>query len=115
MRVEGANAYIANAHPVCLHDCIFLVCGTCGEATHIDDDTLSETVRTIARNNGFIPERPVMEVLGRCAKCACDRPSLLPVRHWSPKSLHDREECPKCQRSSQIGRASCRERVCQYV
>jgi len=70
MRVESANAYIANAHPGCVHDCIFLVCGTCGEATHIDDDTLSETVRTIARNNGFIPERPVMEVLGRCAKCA---------------------------------------------
>src|SRR3546814_188597 len=70
MRVESANAYIANAHPGCLHDCIFLVCGTCGQATHIDDDTLSETVRTIARNNGFIPERPVMEVLGRCAKCA---------------------------------------------
>src|SRR3546814_1937284 len=32
--------------------------------------------------------------------CSSDRPSLLPVRHWSPKSLHDREECPKCQRSS---------------
>ncbi|OYW84572.1 MAG: transcriptional repressor, partial [Sphingobium sp. 32-64-5] len=25
-RVESANAYIANAHPGCLHDCIFLVC-----------------------------------------------------------------------------------------
>src|SRR3546814_15819562 len=74
MRVESANAYIANAHPGCLHDFIFLVCGTCGQATHIDDDTLSETVRTIARNNGFIPERPVMEVLGRCAQCA-DRKS----------------------------------------
>ena len=24
-RVESANAYIANAHPDCLHDCIFLV------------------------------------------------------------------------------------------
>src|SRR5690606_26132671 len=66
MRVESANAYIANAHPGCDHDCIFLVCGTCGEATHIDDDTLSETVRTIASNNGFTPERPDMQVLGRC-------------------------------------------------
>ena len=25
-RVESANAYIANAHPDCLHDCIFLIC-----------------------------------------------------------------------------------------
>src|SRR3546814_14333722 len=43
MRVESANAYIANAHPGCVHDCIFLVCGTCGDATPIDDDTLSES------------------------------------------------------------------------
>ncbi|MCF8709461.1 Fur family transcriptional regulator [Rhizorhapis sp. SPR117] len=70
MRVESANAYIANAHPGCVHDCIFLVCETCGEATHIDDDTLSQGVRKVAQSHGFVPERPVMEVLGRCAKCA---------------------------------------------
>ena len=70
MRVESANAYIANAHPGCVHDCIFLVCGKCGEATHIDDDSLSDGVRKMARDHGFQPERPVMEVLGLCAKCA---------------------------------------------
>ncbi len=37
-RVESANAYIANQHPACLHDCIFLICDTCGQAVHIDDD-----------------------------------------------------------------------------
>src|SRR5215470_10349611 len=31
-RVESANAYMANTHPDCLHDCIFLVCDTCGQA-----------------------------------------------------------------------------------
>ena len=30
MRVESKNAYIANAHPDCQHDCIFLVCDDCG-------------------------------------------------------------------------------------
>ena len=35
-RVESANAFIANAHPGCMHDCIFLVCKSCGEATHIE-------------------------------------------------------------------------------
>lgn len=70
MRVESANAYIANAHPGCVHDCIFLVCGQCGEATHVDDDRLSQGVRSVALSHGFTPERPVMEVLGRCAKCA---------------------------------------------
>lgn len=68
-RVESANAYIANAHPGCVHDCIFLVCGQCGEATHIDDDALTSTVRKMARDHGFAPQRPIMEVLGLCAKC----------------------------------------------
>ena len=44
-RVESANAYVANAHPDCLHDCIFLICDTCGQTVHIDDDTLSGGVR----------------------------------------------------------------------
>ena len=69
-RVESANAYIVNAHPGCLHDCIFLVCRTCGEATHIDDDALTGQVRHIAAHEGFRADRPVIEVLGICGKCA---------------------------------------------
>lgn len=69
MRVESANAYIANAHPDCLHDCIFLVCDACGQATHIDDDTLTSSVRTAAKKAGFNPVRPVIEVRGTCGDC----------------------------------------------
>lgn len=69
-RVESANAYVVNAHPGCLHDCIFLVCKSCGEATHIDDDKLTGQVRHVAMNEGFITERPIIELLGTCAKCA---------------------------------------------
>ncbi|MFA5969817.1 MAG: transcriptional repressor [Sphingomonas sp.] len=68
-RVESANAYIANAHPDCMHDCIFLVCDNCGQTTHIDDDKLTEGVRSAARAAGFTPERPVIEVRGKCADC----------------------------------------------
>lgn len=68
-RVESSNAYVANAHPECLHDCIFLVCDQCGDTTHIDDDKLSDAVRQAARKTGFAPERPVLEVRGRCASC----------------------------------------------
>ena len=41
-RVESANAYIANQHPECLHDCIFLICDNCGQTVHIDDDACRE-------------------------------------------------------------------------
>jgi Fur family zinc uptake transcriptional regulator len=68
-RVESANAYIANDHPDCLHDCIFLICDTCGQTTHIDNDRLSGGVREAAKQAGFAPDRPVIEVRGRCGNC----------------------------------------------
>jgi Fur family transcriptional regulator, zinc uptake regulator len=68
-RVESANAYIANDHPDCLHDCIFLICDTCGQATHIDDDRITGGVRAAAKAAGFAAERPVIEVRGTCEDC----------------------------------------------
>jgi Fur family transcriptional regulator, zinc uptake regulator len=68
-RVESANAYVANQHPGCLHDCIFLICDTCGQAVHIDDDTLTKGVRDAAKGAGFRAPRPVIEVRGTCGDC----------------------------------------------
>ncbi|MFC4291266.1 Fur family transcriptional regulator [Sphingorhabdus arenilitoris] len=68
-RVESANAYIANSHPGCLHDCIFLICDNCGNATHLDNDKLSQSVRDAAGEAGFANVRPVIEVRGTCADC----------------------------------------------
>ena len=68
-RVESANAYIANAHPDCLHDCIFLICDNCGQAVHIDDDSLTKGVRAAAKDAGFSAPRPVIEVRGTCGDC----------------------------------------------
>lgn len=72
-RVESANAYVANQHPACLHDCIFLICDTCGQAIHIDDDKLTSAVRTAAADAGFSAPRPVIEVRGTCGDCERDR------------------------------------------
>ena len=68
-RVESANAYLANDHPDCLHDCIFLICDNCGQTKHIDNDALTGSVRAAANAAGFAPERPVIEVRGRCGDC----------------------------------------------
>ena len=70
MRVESANAYLANSHPGCEHDCIFLVCDACGSSTHVDDDEMSRIVRAIAASQSFKPERPVIEIRGFCKNCA---------------------------------------------
>lgn len=70
LRVESANAYLANSHPGCAHDCIFLVCDECGEAIHIDHDEVSRDVRSLASGAGFTTRRPVIEVRGLCSACA---------------------------------------------
>jgi Fur family zinc uptake transcriptional regulator len=68
-RVESANAYIANSHPGCRHDCIFLICDSCGKTEHIDDDRLTGALVEAARAAGFADVRPVVELRGFCADC----------------------------------------------
>ena len=71
-RVESSNAYVANQHPDCLHDCIFLICDNCGQAVHIDDDSVSGGIREAAAGAGFSAKRPVIEVRGTCGDCGDD-------------------------------------------
>jgi len=71
-RIESANAYVANSHPGCRHDCIFLICDSCGKAVHIDDDALTGALIGAARGAGFADVRPVVELRGHCAACSTD-------------------------------------------
>ena len=69
-RIESANAYLANSHPGCRHDCIFLICDTCGHAIHLDDDRLTGALRAAGQGAGFADVRPVVELRGLCDACA---------------------------------------------
>lgn len=70
LRVESANAFLANTHPGCEHDCVFLVCDECGDTSHVDDDEVSRAVRSLATARNFKAERPVLEIRGICEACA---------------------------------------------
>lgn len=70
LRVESSNAFLANSHPGCEHDCVFLVCDECGETTHVDDEEVSRSVRKLAESKKFKVERPVLEIRGFCRMCA---------------------------------------------
>jgi Fur family zinc uptake transcriptional regulator len=69
VRVESANAFLANAHPGSMHDCVFLVCDACGQADHVDDKEVSRALRKVAATRSFRAERPVLEIRGRCSDC----------------------------------------------
>ncbi|MCJ2188836.1 Fur family transcriptional regulator [Novosphingobium beihaiensis] len=70
LRVESRNAFLVNVHPGCVHDCMFLICERCGKTEHMDDDRATRSVREAAGRNGFVPSRPIIEVLGLCRDCA---------------------------------------------
>jgi Fur family zinc uptake transcriptional regulator len=69
-RIESANAYVANSHPGCRHDCIFLICDGCSATVHLDDDRLTGALVGAARDSGFADVRPVVELRGLCAACS---------------------------------------------
>ena len=69
-RIESANAYLVNSHPGCHHDCIFLICDDCGQASHIDDDRLTAGLHEAARGEGFAEVSTVVELRGTCGSCA---------------------------------------------
>ncbi len=68
-RIESSNAYIANTHPGCLHDCIFMICDKCGQTTHFDDDRITGALRNAGEKKGFSEVRPVVELRGLCDAC----------------------------------------------
>lgn len=70
LRIESSNAYVANPHPGCVHDCIFLICNSCGKTTHVDNDLVARGVRKTAIGEGFSADRTIIEVRGTCDQCS---------------------------------------------
>lgn len=69
VKIESANAFLANAHPGEEHDCVFLVCDNCGGASHVDSAEVGESLRNIAASKKFRAQRPVLEIRGTCDDC----------------------------------------------
>lgn len=69
VKIESANAFIANSHPGEDHDCVFLVCDSCGGASHVDSAEIGQSLRDIASGQNFRAERPVLEIRGTCKEC----------------------------------------------
>jgi len=69
VKIESANAFVANAHPGEELDCVFLVCDNCGGASHVDSEEVGQSLRSIADSQKFRAERPVLEIRGKCSDC----------------------------------------------
>jgi Fur family zinc uptake transcriptional regulator len=73
-RIETLHAFVSCPHPDHLHAGQFLICSSCGGVEELEDATLSRSLFAAASATGFNPQRPVVEITGRCARCAGTSP-----------------------------------------
>ena len=71
-RLETLHALVGCAQPDEPHAGQFLICRSCGAVRELEDPLVSRSVLAAADATGFRAERPVVEVSGRCARCARD-------------------------------------------
>jgi len=69
-RIESRNAFVA-----CVGDhttgelVVFLICEHCGEVGEAASTAVADELKSAARNAGFTPKAPVIEISGVCANC----------------------------------------------
>lgn len=68
-KLASLHAFIGCAHPEHPHASQFLICAACGEVDELEDEPLMRHLTAAAQAVGFLPEQPVVELLGTCAQC----------------------------------------------
>lgn len=68
-KLETMHAFIGCTHPEHPHASQFLICTDCGQVDELESETLLGDLQSVARTSGFLPTRPVVEVMGTCADC----------------------------------------------
>ena len=68
-RLSCRNAYVVCAHPGHAHDCVLLICESCGETAELEDKRLDRLIGESAKAVGFQPRHRILEVEGTCRAC----------------------------------------------
>ena len=68
-KLESLHAYVGCSHPDHPHASQFLICSDCGDVREIESSGIADSLRQAQKNTGFKAKRPVVELLGTCARC----------------------------------------------
>lgn len=72
-RLEKLNAFIAcHVHETGAdhdHPAQFLICGSCGSVTELEEPAITHALEEAARRAGFRPARATVEIEGTCRSC----------------------------------------------
>jgi len=69
-RLETLHAFVGCSHPGQPHVGQSLLDWTCGSVRELEDRAVDRSVQAVAAATGFQAEHPVVEISGRCARCA---------------------------------------------
>jgi Fur family zinc uptake transcriptional regulator len=69
-KIESLNAYVACGHTSHSHSAVFLICEVCEEAEELHAVATSRALKAETEAAGFAMTRAVIEVRGRCGRCA---------------------------------------------
>ncbi len=74
-KLESLHAYIGCSHPEHPHASQFLICSDCGSVDEMHSEEIARSLRSSGQAKGFRTRRPVVELLGTCARCDTDKPT----------------------------------------
>ncbi len=72
-KLESLHAYVGCTHPDHPHASQFLICDDCGAVTEVEDASVADSLQAAGQARGFRTKRPIVEVLGTCARCNAER------------------------------------------
>ena len=68
-RLESLNAWTTCCDANHKSAPVFVICDDCGNVTEHIDPSLNLSLENISKKTGFVPERPIIEIHGRCGDC----------------------------------------------
>ena len=74
-RIDSLNAFIGCPQPDRRHSAQFLICGGCGEVSEMNAASIDRAVAKRAADSGFALSRKIIELHGKCPRCAAPSPS----------------------------------------
>jgi Fur family zinc uptake transcriptional regulator len=68
-KLESLHAYVGCHHPDHPHSSQFLICTHCGQVDELENQAINQSIDQAEKASGFRTQRPVVELLGTCARC----------------------------------------------
>ena len=76
-RLESLNAWTLCCDAEHASTPVFAICNDCGNVKEYFDETLSSNIANISKQSGFVADRSIIEIHGRCDQCEPSQDELV--------------------------------------